>query len=1068
MKHPLYRYIGKFLLSASAVFILILAFFQIVLVISINAFNTGRAHDFIEREINKALTDSGYELRFSHLFYDPVRGLTIRNAVLEDAQGPFLQLDRFSLSMGWVQLPIRTLDLYAHGGEVELIRLPQSPEITVKDESPSNGPITPFSLPDLYFKRVAITAFKIDTLTIGENVAGVPLSFSPHLRSRVDIGSNIVTEIILRPGAKSPIQNFKIPDGITFLGSFTPQSLLLDIKQLNIASDDYSIEVSGSGALTEGDPIDFTIKGEYPDLKPITSDTFESLSIDGHIGGAYPKADFNLSGTIIPALLEEKGLSDINFSLTSDNPEEQRATIKVETALQDRKATLETKVQLQDGLFLVETLTGNAPFVKLSGHGTFDTASSLFDGKLSISAEDLSGYSALLGEDLAGSLKIDATLSGQESAQSAEIDLHANKLRYQAYGINVVSVKVGYTDISSHWPESLSASLKNLSLADVGSFKSINASIEKMDEQIYRLTTKGSGMIKTPLSFEGSATLTDLTHTIPTIRDIALQTRLGASKIDLSGNLDMQTVDITAATKSFSGKDIPAILPDNIADLTLSGDLTMSGPMEKPISRAEITAILPKIVGEESAQIVVSAAHKNDALSITANGSGTGIRKMNVNAQIPMQLALYPFAFNLDQGTSLSGNIDADIALAPITNIFLPPTQDLSGRMTLACTIDGTIESPALSGNFSFQDMAFNDEVNGIILNDVQADGTFTQNMLTLTSLRGTDGENGIVTGQGTYAFGGQSSADVSVSIDNFHLPRSETANGILDASITMTGKDSQFNIGGSVNIQEMDIVIPETFQSNIPQLNIIDRNKAQVQKSSSIALSIDVNADNQIFVRGWGLDAEFGGDLQIGGNIASPQVNGTLQSIRGRYEEFGKRFALERANLRFQGDIPPSPYLDIEATSNADDVTASILLTGPVKAPEIGFSSSPALPEDEVLSRILFGRDMSKISPFQAVQLAQTLRRFSGQGGGFDALGQLRSVTGLDDISVDTDESGETNVGVGKYLTDKVYLEVERGKAEDSGKANIQIELTPSVNIQSEIGQDASAGGGIFWKRDY
>jgi translocation and assembly module TamB len=111
----------------------------------------------------------------------------------------------------------------------------------------------------------------------------------------------------------------------------------------------------------------------------------------------------------------------------------------------------------------------------------------------------------------------------------------------------------------------------------------------------------------------------------------------------------------------------------------------------------------------------------------------------------------------------------------------------------------------------------------------------------------------------------------------------------------------------------------------------------------------------------------------------------------------------------------------------------------------------------------------MSRITPFQAIQLTQTLQRFSGKGGGgFDPLGKLRSATGLDDIRVDTNEAGESSVGVGKYLTDKVYLEVEKGKGEASGAANIEVELTPSISLESKIGQDAQGGAGIFWSRDY
>jgi len=231
----------------------------------------------------------------------------------------------------------------------------------------------------------------------------------------------------------------------------------------------------------------------------------------------------------------------------------------------------------------------------------------------------------------------------------------------------------------------------------------------------------------------------------------------------------------------------------------------------------------------------------------------------------------------------------------------------------------------------------------------------------------------------------------------------------------------------------------------------------------------VKVHAPGRIFVRGWGLDAEFGGDLEVSGTLAGPLVNGSFESIRGRYEEFGKRFALDHAKLRFQGKVPPSPYLDIKATTTAGDVQASVLLSGPVAKPGIAFASVPALPEDEVMSRILFGKTMSGITPFQAIQLTQTLQRFSGNGGGgFDPLGTLRNATGLDDIRVDSEEGGDTSVGVGKYLTEKVYLEVEKGAVATSGDATIEIELTPSIKVDSKIGQDAQSGAGIFWSHDY
>jgi translocation and assembly module TamB len=166
---------------------------------------------------------------------------------------------------------------------------------------------------------------------------------------------------------------------------------------------------------------------------------------------------------------------------------------------------------------------------------------------------------------------------------------------------------------------------------------------------------------------------------------------------------------------------------------------------------------------------------------------------------------------------------------------------------------------------------------------------------------------------------------------------------------------------------------------------------------------------------------------------------------------------------------MPPSPYLDIVATTDAEDIDASVNLSGTVNDPEISFSSTPALPEDEVVSRILFGENLQDITPLQAIRLKRTMDRFTGRGGsGLDPLGALRDLAGVDDINVDTDEEGETSVGVGKYLSDDVYLEIDKGAGEDSGAAKLQVEITPDVTVESEVGQDAQAGAGVFWRWDY
>lgn len=331
------------------------------------------------------------------------------------------------------------------------------------------------------------------------------------------------------------------------------------------------------------------------------------------------------------------------------------------------------------------------------------------------------------------------------------------------------------------------------------------------------------------------------------------------------------------------------------------------------------------------------------------------------------------------------------------------------------------------------------------------------------------DAKGGTIDANGTFKVHTQS-ADVTVTVRNFD-PSIQNLKGNIDADIKLTGTPEKYLLQGAINPQKMTITLPDQLTTSVQQVNVVKKGKKPPPDfTKTLALDLDVNAPKQIYVLGMGLDAEFGGKLKVKGFANDPQVNGELKIIRGRFSEFGKTFKITKANLEFFGSIPPSPELDIVTETKAGEILAKILITGPAQKPEISFSSIPEKPEDEVVSYILFGKDPTELSPIQAIQLARSVAKFSGvmKGGGPDPIVTLRNATGLDDISIETDDEGNVNVGAKKRINDRVTLEVESGSEPDSAGAKIEIELTPSITLESKVGQDASGGAGIFWKRDY
>lgn len=551
-----------------------------------------------------------------------------------------------------------------------------------------------------------------------------------------------------------------------------------------------------------------------------------------------------------------------------------------------------------------------------------------------------------------------------------------------------------------------------------------------------------------------------------------------AGKIVLNGALDLETLDLTLTSNTLRLDRLQGPLAAANAPLRLDNTkITASGTMAAPVLSAvtRMTPVqLPK--GTPALTIDAKAAIAQGMASLDAKINSRALQSGNITARLPLTLSFIPFELTmpdsgLDAKATLRGNLSA-------LSGFLPVGLTLSGDTNLDASASGNPMAPVSAGTLTISGGKFRDSGTGLALQNIALKARFDNDAIAIDSLTARDARKGRLTANGRLTLAPASwPIDATlkmVDIDPF--TRSTAAistlpviDGVLDADVRLSGARNAYLLAGTVGSDKLDITLPATFSSSVPQLNVIEKRQ---KKSSALpgldALRLDIaaNMTRQIYVRGWGLDAEFGGKIAISGTAENPVANGSLQSLRGRYEEFGRKFTLARARLDFIGAIPPSPYLDIIAETKVDGITAQVVLGGSASKPKVTFTSTPALPQEDVLSHILFGKDRANISPTQAIQMAQTLRRFSGGGQGLDPLGKLRTGFGLDDLSVDSNEEGGTSVGAGKYLSDDVYLQV--GGGDKGGEAKVQIELTPNIKVESEVGQDARAGGGLFWEWEY
>ena len=223
----------------------------------------------------------------------------------------------------------------------------------------------------------------------------------------------------------------------------------------------------------------------------------------------------------------------------------------------------------------------------------------------------------------------------------------------------------------------------------------------------------------------------------------------------------------------------------------------------------------------------------------------------------------------------------------------------------------------------------------------------------------------------------------------------------------------------------------------------------------------IDASAPDQVNVEGLGLDSEWAIDIALRGTADDPRIGGEARLVRGDYAFAGTRFELTRGRIAFDEDGPIDPRLDVEAEASANGTDVVIDITGSALTPEIAFSSSPPLPEEEILARLLFGGSITTLSATDALQLTAALAALQGGDGGLDPIGELRRSIGLDQLRIvaaDPVIGRGTGVALGKNLGRGFYVELVTD-AQGYSATQVEFQITSWLALLgtvSTIGRDS------------
>jgi translocation and assembly module TamB len=455
------------------------------------------------------------------------------------------------------------------------------------------------------------------------------------------------------------------------------------------------------------------------------------------------------------------------------------------------------------------------------------------------------------------------------------------------------------------------------------------------------------------------------------------------------------------------------------------------------------------------------------AANVTASAAIAG-----TNARIDVRMSAGPSA-NLSVtgqfATAPSAPIDLHaggaLDLAMLDPLLTASGRRMTGKVSLDAGVGGSLRAPRISGGARLTDAAIQDFVLGVHITNINGLVEAGGSTIRVSSLQGQAGPGTLGISGSVDASGYGLPVNLQVTARNARLLASDLLTATINADLSLRGEAlGKLAVGGKIDVLHADIGIPKRMPVQVPVLAVrIAGEPPPPPPAPPMAIGLDLTvAAHQVVVRGRGLFAELAGSIKVGGSTAAPQPLGSFHMVRGNLAIAGQTLNFDKGEVGFNGGSLTDPSLDFVATSTTNTMSASLSITGTASNPKITLSSTPELPQDEVLAQLLFHRSSTSLSPFQLAAIAGSLAELSGAtSGGGDPLGGIRQGLGLEQLSVGTGANGSAALQVGRYVAPGVYLGAAQGAGSNSSQAKIEIDIAKGLKAVGTVGTGTNATPG-------
>ncbi len=303
-----------------------------------------------------------------------------------------------------------------------------------------------------------------------------------------------------------------------------------------------------------------------------------------------------------------------------------------------------------------------------------------------------------------------------------------------------------------------------------------------------------------------------------------------------------------------------------------------------------------------------------------------------------------------------------------------------------------------------------------------------------------------------------------------------------VDADVRLTGSVDTPSVSGVVNFLQSEIRFLSMLETPADPESVW----RTVPFFKNLISSLQLVAQNQVWVRDENLNVELNGDVDLLRDSDGVRLFGSLSSLRGAYRFQNRDFRIERGQIDFlgSGTVDPSVSIvgatrlpivqDADLPANREDLTIRVIVGGTITQPEITLESDPPVGDQAtILSYILLGRPPDD---FLTGQQGVFGEQSAGLVVGL-AANQLKERIGeqlnLDLVQLEmAGEARVSRVQVGKYISDRIFVSYDDPIGTDAREFTVEYELLPDLTLESRVGFDDEGDQKsklfITWRKDW